>query len=223
MAFFSSLRCRRLASVAMLIGLVGLSTSATGAAEATPAEQPAAAVVNGFRSASFGMTEAQVIAAIQKDFKVNRPDIAVEQNKIERTTSISVTVPDLLPDTGKAKVAYILGHKSRTLIQVNVGWGAVAGLPSTAEQILGTAQLLKSYLLGAGYDPQKSAVDSVLPDGSVMLFRGITPQGPATILTLSGPVEQNGDKKTLTPAALSLSYISNPGNPDIYRIPKGQF
>ena len=72
---------------------------------------------------AWGMTEAQVKAAILKDFNIAADKVQTEENSSERTTVLSITVNELLEGAGKARVSYILGYSSKKLIQVNVVWG----------------------------------------------------------------------------------------------------
>jgi hypothetical protein len=58
---------------------------------------PGTAVVDGFRSAKFGMSDTQVKAAITKDFGIKADAISEQPNPAERTTVLAVKVPDLLP------------------------------------------------------------------------------------------------------------------------------
>src|SRR5579864_1917738 len=80
------------------------------AAPAAPAAQPLH--VEGFRSAHWGMAEAQVRAAIAKDFKVTPDKIKSEENLAERTQVLSVLVPDLLEGAGPARASYIFGYST---------------------------------------------------------------------------------------------------------------
>src|SRR5712671_2314720 len=74
--------------------------------------------VTGFRSAKFGMSEADVRAAIVKDFGVKPEAIRAETNASEQTLVLLIKAPDVLPGGGSAEVSYVLGFKSKTLIQV---------------------------------------------------------------------------------------------------------
>src|ERR671930_647375 len=68
-----------------------------------------------------GTTDTQ--AAIEKDFGLKAGDVAREDNPLEKTVALVAKVNDLLPDSGPARAVYILGYKSKALIQVNVVWG----------------------------------------------------------------------------------------------------
>ena len=50
-------------------------------------------MVMGFRSAHFGMNEADVRAVIQKDFKLKPETIQLEENKAEQTHALVVQAP----------------------------------------------------------------------------------------------------------------------------------
>src|SRR5689334_12010802 len=74
--------------------------------------------VSGFRSAKFGMSETEVRAAIIRDLGVKPEAIRAETNASEQTRVLLVKAHDVLPGGGIAEVSYVLGFKSKTLIQV---------------------------------------------------------------------------------------------------------
>ena len=78
------------------------------------------AVIDGFRSATFGASESSVLKAIKKDFKINRKNVSRVANPNERTVTLDIDVKALLAESGPSKVFYILGYKSKKLIHVNV-------------------------------------------------------------------------------------------------------
>ena len=78
--------------------------------------------ITGFRSAKFGMNEKSVYRAIAKDFKIAKSKVTKTIHPSEKTTSLQIVVPDLFSVGGTAVVGYILGHKSKDLINVNVVW-----------------------------------------------------------------------------------------------------
>src|SRR5579863_130277 len=89
-------------------------------ASAETAKPAAAAAIDGFRDAHFGMTEVELRRAIQADFP--KAAVAAAINPTEKTTTLSLTAGGLLPDTGPARISYILGYRSKRLIQVNIVW-----------------------------------------------------------------------------------------------------
>lgn len=199
---------------------------------AAVAKQPAASapsstrevMVEGFRSARFGMNEAQLRRAILKDFNIQGAAVQRVEDPQERTSALLITVNDLLPDSGPALVAYMMGHKSRRLFRINVIWGHEIGSPATAEQVVAAANLLRDYLVAQGYRPDTLVLDQPLGEQNVLLFQGQDQRGRLTELVL-GMVMDKPSKPDVPPvaigASLRLSYVEKPLDPDIYRTPGG--
>jgi hypothetical protein len=191
---------------------------------ATPAPAtPAVAEVTGFRSARFGMTEAQVRSAIERDFRVPQDAIQTEENKAEQTHVLVVQVPDVLPGGGKANVSYVLGFKSKTLIQVGLSWSKATDDKITPEQLFSNANVLRSHFVTAGYKPDTIATNMPV-NGGILMFRGSDAQDRTTMLLLQGTFSQGeNNQREMTPTALLLFYIADAKSPDVYRLPAGSF
>ena len=212
------------------------ATPAAAGSAATPADTPKAAdapkaaeapaaadPVLGFRSALFGMTQAEVRKAIQKDFGVAPDAIKSELNRAEKTHVLTAAVADALPGGGRSEVAYVFGYKTDKLIQIGVTWSKATDPSITPDTLYGDAQQLQEYFLQAGYAPGSIATNFPVANGVVM-FRGADADGRETVLLLEGPVKRAGDaKRALTPTSLSLIYKVDPKALDIYRLPKGDF
>lgn len=216
----------------LLIPTVALAADQAPANSAAPPPQaPEAAApaptahVDGFRSAQFGMTEQQVRAAIQKDFRVGADKIKSEQNIAERTQVVTVTVPDVLEGAGSARVSYIFGYASKKLMQVNLLWGTAVDPQIAADKVVAAADQLRQLFLQSGYDP-KTAINNVrMSDGEVLVFQGQDADKHTTILRLAAVAEQ-GRRKSDPPTTVTrllLSYVADAQNPDIYRLKKGEF
>ena len=101
-----------------------VAAGATSAAAAeTSAPDDKSKVINskaieGFRSAKFGMNEADVRAAIAKDFGAKPDAVRAQDNASELTHSLLYSAPELLPNGGTAELSYVFGYKSKSLIQV---------------------------------------------------------------------------------------------------------
>jgi hypothetical protein len=221
---------------ALALLLIGAASVSAGAAETAPppsakpatptapagAMAPAAPVaeVTGFRSAQYGMNEAALRAAIAKDFPQVK-DIATEANTLEKTKALAITVNDLLPDSGPARINYIFGYKSSVLVQINIVWG---GQETTKpETLVNTANQLGNYLKDAGYKADSIAINAVAQDGSLVVFRGEDSKGHMTLLVLRGRAEKAEKDIKLTPNILQLSYVADIRNPDIFHLDKGKF
>jgi hypothetical protein len=217
------------------IGLLLAPAAVAQNPPAAPTDQPASAQpaapvaqVDGFRSAKWGMTDAQVKDAIRKDFNIAPDKTKSDENLSERTTVLTITVPDLVESTGAARVSYIFGYTSKKLIQVNVLWGAAVDPQASPDKIVAAANELRQLFVDSGYQPDTVVTNAKLPDGSVIVFKGQDADKHTTILRLAAgtvtPTAAKGEQaKPVETAALSLSYILDASNPDIYRIKKGLF
>jgi hypothetical protein len=192
--------------------------------EATPAPAgPVVAEVPGFRSARFGMTEAQVRAAIERDLRVRPDDIRSEENKAEQTQVLDVRAADVLPGGGTATVSYVFGFKSKTLIQVGLSWSKATDEKITPEQLFSNANILRSHFLESGYKPDTIATNMPV-NGGILMFRGSDTHEHTTVLVLQGTFSQGeNNQRVLTPTALLLFYIADAKSPDVYRLPPGSF
>lgn len=191
-----------------------------GAASTPAVTKPAD--ITGFRSARFGMTEAEVRKVVVKDLSVKAETLLVEENPVERTRILTVQAAEVLPDGGKAAVSYIFGHASKKLIQVNALWSAATDASLTVEKLVANANLLSNYFQGLGFVPETVAVNA-LTNGGLVAFRGLDHQNRMVQVSLIGPMKVVEDQQQFTPEALQLSYVMDPVNPDVFRLKPGQF
>lgn len=179
--------------------------------------------VAGFRSATFGMTEAQVRAAIDTDFGIKGHKILTGRNPAERTNILSVNVPGLIPNGGSAQVSYIFGYRSKKLIQVGISWSRKSDPKMTAKMLYDDGDVLRAHFMSAGYKPSSVRTNAALPNG-LLMFRGEGASGHATVLLLQGSFKAaKSGRKLLTPSSLDLLYSENPLHPDVFRLKKGAF
>lgn len=215
-------------ALGLVFGLLAVLISAPGSAWAQAPE----AFLDGFRSAKFGMTEEQVRAAIVKDFKVDAKTIQADTNPIEKTRVLAVTVPNL-SDTGMAKLGYVFGFKSKTLIQVNVVWGRGVDPKATPEQLVSTANVLRNYFVSQPFKEDGRMVNQAVQGGSVVAFRGFDAKDRMALLILNVPgagpaasdpkTKEAAEAEALKNMALQLSYVMDSKKPDIFQVEKGQF
>jgi hypothetical protein len=213
---------KRWFSAALVVLLCGLATGHAWAQ--APAEQTGAPAysVQGFRSAHFGMSEAEVRKAIAADFKLDDKAIARETNQLERTTILAATVPELLAGAGPARVTYIFGFNRQKLIQVNILWTAPKK-DGAASSLGGPGATLRNYFLGFAFKGE-AARDKVLPDGSVLLFQGGDEKGRVVALLAGEGVIEDARAKSNDPQwYLRLSYVEDPVKPDVFRLKPGSF
>src|SRR5439155_21225957 len=85
---------------------------------------PSLGALDGFGSARFEMTELEVREAIDRDFPSAETgrrrvgQIDVEADRVFLTRALLVSVRDVLPGSGSARVEYVLGYQRHRLIQV---------------------------------------------------------------------------------------------------------
>jgi len=208
-----------------------LARAAAAPADASSAQPPAAAGetarVEGFRGAKWGMTEAEVKAAITAEFKIPADKLKTEPNPNERTTVLTIQVPDLIEGAGVARVSYIFGYTTKKLNQVNLVWGTPVDPQAKAEGVVAAANQLRDLFLNAGYEPSSIIANARANDGEVIVFQGQDADKHTTLLRLVSaqpPAEKEAKKEKAQPVtALFLSYILDTKTPDIFRLKKGQF
>lgn len=213
----------RFAVARLLAGAV--ITAGLGAAAPAFAET---ALVEGFRSARFDMTEDQVKQAIAADFKIQPATVLKQVNKVDRTTILSVRVPDLLPESGTAQVNYKLGFKNKKLIQVDVIWGPAVDQKVAPAALTAVLINLRQYLQERGFAKEKTVVNATTPQPNILLmFRAEDEKGRVVALLgqfkFDPKAEKDKQLKTDEPQAVILSYVLDPKAPDIYKIEKGKF
>lgn len=229
------------ASICVVIGVgvwkSGVLTSEPAvAAETTQATPDAArleaakgARIDGFRSAKFGDLEEAVREAINKDFGKSAGDIKSIESPIQRTKTLIVRVNDLIPETGEAQIAYILGYKSKALIQVNVLWGTAVTPKTTGVTIARTALVLKNYFNNQGYDRKRIIHDRRMKNGVLVFQTTDEDKHLLRMIYIDVPIAKGKDVKVDDKAekksayALTLNYIADPANPDILKIKPGEF
>jgi hypothetical protein len=198
----------------LLIGIVQAKTDGVSSSKTH-------AKINGFRSAKFGMKEHDVLKAISKDFKTKKNKVSRFKHPTEKTLSLGINVDRLLPNSGPAKVFYVLGHKSRRLIHVKVIWGKPATPEPDAGNVVSTANLLRNHLAQKVYQKEGLVFNKQLSEGVFLVFQGLDKKGHAVKLVLINP--KVNPKKMGENISLTLSYIEKPGKPDVFRIKNGDF
>ena len=209
---------------ALCILFILFSGFGNSSAKVIPEDKKEIAIVEGFRSAKFGMTEAEIYNTIQKDFNFVQGSVEKIENSIEKTTSIAVTLDKLMEKGGRARVVYILGYRSKKLIQINVIWGNPVNENPNPKSIVDAANLLRAYFFRKGFKKDDLVMNSRLDTRSMLLFRGNDANGAMVILIMKTPPQHKGGEEIQGKEfSLRLSYIQNPKNPDIFKVKEGEF
>ena len=201
------------------------------AAAAAPAASPGATyAINGFRTATFGMTEDQVKAAIARDLGVSADKIRSETNALQHTSALTVQTA-LPPGPGDATVTYIFGASSHTLMHVNVIWSTGA-TPSTADRgaIAAAGLQLANYFRTQAWDPKTPVRAGLVGNGAgLLMFDATDPKGGSVAVEADNiPLSQNvnGNTQSNDPkgaAVLHVSYAKDAAHPDVFAIQNGAF
>ena len=210
--------------IVLFLSLVfsGVLFAGTGLAKPETGTSQKWAVVSGFRSAQFGMNERDILKAIKSDFGLGKKQVSRQVHPNEKTITLGIKVSKLLPESGPAKIFYILGYKTRRLIHIKVIWGRPVMKDPNAEAVVATANRLRNHFVQKKYQKKGFALNAQLGAGVILVFQGKDRKGRAARLLLSNP-KSEGDKKAGENIALTLSYIEKPEDPDVYRIKEGDF
>lgn len=200
-----------------------------GAMAPSAAQERAAYAVAGFRDAKFGMSEAQVRAAAAKGFNLKPADFTSAANALEGTTVLTAKLGSLEPGPGPARVAYIFGHTSKKLVQINVVWGEEGDKPLDVNAVITSGTQLSRYF--NDFIWKKDARAGIpLGDNAVVLFAGDDDQKGSVRVVVDGVKYQfvkDGTQSTSPepkgPPKLVINYIADRDNPDVLKIEKGKF
>ena len=178
--------------------------------------------IGGFRSAKFGMTMEAVKQAIHKDFGIFDSKIDTLSHPTEQTQSLGITIYQLLPKSGKSRVVYVFGYKSKRLMQVNILMGHPVDTNITSQQVVDLGNILGNHFFKKRYQEDGLVAHARLNDGSVLIFRGKDQKGRMALLRLSNPQANEGNKEDLK-ITLTLSYIEKPEQPDAFQLKEDDF
>lgn len=190
-----------------MIGLFGFALAAV----ATP---PAKAVVSnaapfrvqGLRHARFGMTEAQVRAAVAQDFgagAVIQPIDLPEPGK----HALKLDLLRLDPAPGLAHIYYVLGADGR-LCAVNIGWETTS-TPTADERraMINGALRLQRYFHDQPAKPLLWNDGGILGHGTILLYHAEDGTGGIVELTVAGVPAAGQPEGATGPAQIKLSYM----------------
>ncbi|MCE9648447.1 MAG: hypothetical protein K8R18_02375 [Parvibaculum sp.] len=219
-------RKRRITLIALIVGgLLAIAAGALLLPDAKPeGEAVAAARVEGFRTARFGDDEKAVRAAIATDFGKMGEAVKIVDNPVERTRVLVVRAPNLFADAGEAEIGYVIGYKSKALIQVNLLWGTPLTPAVTRAQLNAVAATLMRYFGGQGFAPQSVTRNRPLGKNGVLVFQGSDARGHMVQLVRRSEAPALDKADAAAPRmTLRLAYIADAKTPDIFRIADGAF
>ncbi len=213
---------------------------AAAAAKPRPAPAPAASSaapapgealdVKGFRSAAFGMTPAQVKAAVTGDFG---PTAKIQEgtNAAQGTQVMAVSLDHLDPGPGPAQIGYVFGATSKTLAMINVVW--TTGADATTEQraaIAQAGQQLAAYFRSGPAPVKASQGVARVGTNGLVLYTAVDKKNAGVLVSVDG-VEYHGTSGDQTvasppptgPATLRVAYALDISKPDVATLKPGSF
>jgi len=204
----------------LLMALLFVAVPASGFAQ-TPAKN---ILIDGFRSAKFGMSEIDVLKAIKTDFAISNDAVTQTTNTVSGTHLYKITVKNLLPKSGQAVLTYSFGYKTDKLDEIDINWDAKDTGNSPAI-LLQNGAVLQNYFLSESFPPGSVTGSALLTNGNLLLFRGTDSAGHAVALFISGPSTHDAatNKTNITPADLTVAYAADPLHPDVFKLSPGAF
>lgn len=183
--------------------------------------------ITGYRSAVFGMSEAETRTAIAADFGVAANDIPRATHDLQKTTILTIAVNGLVPGSGQAEVSYVLGYRDQTLFQVTVLWRARNDSAAATGRLLLAAQSMINRFALLGFPDGHVAPGSVMEESVKMLFRSRDNHGRLALITIYSPSASDSSSSVETSGKeqhwLRVSFVRDAGPPDIFEIEPGQF
>ena len=159
----------------------------------------------------------EVKKAIQQDFFILDEKIDTITHPTEQTQSLGITIKKLLPISGKSRVVYVFGFRSKKLIQVNILVGHPVDADITPQQVVDSGNYWEVILLKIRYQEDGLMAHARLNDGSVLIFRGEGQNGRMVLLRLSNP-QLTKKKDGKMKISLTLSYVEKPEQPDAFQL-----
>lgn len=222
------------ASLLMTLAAIGPNSAhAQTPAPAAPATTATTATatlhqVSGFRSARFGMTEAEVRQVVERDFKDAAGDLQAVDNAVEQTRSLALPLPSLEPVGMPASVTYIFGAKTRQLIHVNVLWtSATDAGDAERNRIAAGGVQLADYFGKLAWKPQGTLSGVPFGANGVVVFAGVDPNNAMVEVRLSGVALSGKNGVTPPPPGptqLRVAYAATISRPDVApAVKKGDF
>ncbi|MEM6491588.1 MAG: hypothetical protein AAF684_06800, partial [Pseudomonadota bacterium] len=129
----------------------------------------------------------------------------------------------LLPDSGTARVSYVIGFQSKALTQVSAIWSPALDEETNLRQLVAMANQLRTHFAGQGYDPATLIANRRLNESQTIIFRGRDAANRMTLLTLDAPPTPEGAEAPPREPSLQLVYMDNPEQPDVFAIDQGAF
>ena len=129
-----------------------------------------------------------------------------------------IQVPNLIAVGGVADIAYLLGYKSKNLVQVNIDWGFQVSKDTPPQEVMNAATLLQAHFIKKQYKKEDYAINAKIDETETLVFIGRDKKGSMIILRLKySKTKEDGKKKEVRKnVSLILSYLLDVDKPDFF-------
>lgn len=167
-------------------------------------------VLDGFRSAKFGMNEKQVMLALSKDFNATKEHVQRTIQPDTKDLKLLIDINDLAIEGLDAYIIYTLEHRSKRLIDIEVTWGADVSDKVDYDKFFLLLNALRKHFSKKANGMQRVLLDKKMKDGNSIIFRGDDEKGRTILFLHTKAINKKGSN-------LKISYISKPPKPLIFK------
>ena len=159
-------------------------------------------IVKGFRLAQFGMSEKQVIQAIEADFGLLEKKVERRRDPESGQRVLTITSLTLDPKNGKAWVRYYLSSQDQTLNRVDVIWGHPDHSKVDHTILQKSAERFKNL-----FRQLETQTAIAVVDKGPYIFYGVDIFGNGIKLMWNEPYDKNFQPISKSEPTLTLSYF----------------
>lgn len=150
-----------------------------------PGDFAQGATISGFRTARFGMSEAEVRTAIARDFPSSA--LAIEIREATATTPRALAIPLIRLNPGPTPAAVAYAFRDGKLAQVDVTWVAPGeATPAQREGLAVAGERLRGYFESQTKKPATVTQAGVLGPNTLLLHAASDAAGASVEATLDG-------------------------------------
>ncbi len=214
----------------LVLGSMAMLGPAGPAAAFLPPDKPAVAMsgplkppgprgrIAGFRTAHFGMSRDEVLAAVKADFPSTDIQPKSDFYRLQGTPIMTIALPALDPFAGPVVVAYTFGFKTHSLIQVRATWTLPAGAtPTDGDRLAVAARSYAQRMAAYSWRVTQGETDPPSADQATVLYVASDDTG-ARMEMLAAPMPGGAGFRQLT-----LGFVRNAAVQDIFEIKPGEF
>lgn len=138
---------------------------------------------------------------------------------VSKNIVLTIHLPKLMEIGGPTNINYLMGYKSKKLIQVNATWGAEVTKNFKPIDVVNLSDLLREHFIKKRYKKVGYTLNKKLKNGDIIIFSGRDQKDRMILFRLKSPkVKIKNKKKEISKnVSLVLSYIQSTTNSDVFR------